>query len=384
MATLTPVPVTLREDKVPTKQDVRDIIGTFLTEEWPTVDPETLTMSYHASFANAHCPVERPKPKPDTGTDSPMEPLKVFIKFHSGNATGGILDVFKNLAPSKQEEALLCYEYGRSGLGANVYGFFKTRDGTLGRIDEFLEARNMEPEDVEKSVIRADVAKGLAMFHVLKPALEKKPVELYYEAIIDGLEKYYMMDKLKALGKEGGVSVDGLVDYDFGTRVRKVVDKLESIGGKAAWCIHDIQFGNVMVKNNPKDGESSVALIDFEFVMQNYRAFDIGGHFMQKMFKWFDDESKIARCRRYTEEEKRHFCEVYTRQWNTLTGDSDTGDQVFLESEYGYMLAISFDLHNMLCFMSEEDDKDPLNLLGLNKLFDEFVDQYAKLGLEDP
>jgi choline kinase len=321
---------------------------------------------------------------PDIGTDTPMEPLKVFIKFHNDNDTVGVLEIFKNLAPSKREEALLCYEYGRSGLGAKVYGFFETRDGTLGRIDEFLDARNMEPEDVEKSVIRADVAKGLATFHVLKTALEKKPVELYYEAIIDGLKKYYMMDKLKVLGKEAGVIVDRLVDYDFGTRVRKVVDKLESIGGKAAWCIHDIQFGNVMVKNNPKDEESSVALIDFEFVMQNYRAFDIGGHFMQKIFKWFDEESKIARCRKYTEEEKRHFCEVYARQWNTLTGDSDTGDQVFLESEYGYMLAISFDVHNMLCFMSEVDDKDPLNLLGLNKLFDEFVDQYAKLGLEDP
>jgi hypothetical protein len=31
----------------------------------------------------------------------------------------------------------------------------------------------MEPEDVENSVIRADVAKGLAMFHVLKTSLKK-------------------------------------------------------------------------------------------------------------------------------------------------------------------------------------------------------------------
>ncbi|CAL5875072.1 uncharacterized protein PFLUO_LOCUS9376 [Penicillium psychrofluorescens] len=378
MVTLTPIPVTLPKDKVPTKKNVRDIIGTFLPEEWPAVDPETLTMSYHESFVSAHCRVERP----NTSTDRQMEPLKVFIKFHTDNGSGGVLEIFNHLAPSKQEEALLCYEFGRSGLGANVYGFFKTQDGTLGRIDEFLDARNMEPEDVEKSVIRADVARGLATFHLLKPALEKKSVGLYYEAVIAGLEKYYMMDKLKAFGKEAGVSVDRLVDYDFGTRVRKVVDKLESIGGKAGWCIHDVQFGNVMVKNNPRDGESSVALIDFEIVMRNYRAFDIGGHFMQKMFKWFDEENKIARCRKYTEEEKRHFSEVYASQWNTLTGDSDTGDQVFLESEYGYMLAISFDVHNMLCFMSE-GDKDPLNLLGLNKLFDEFVGQYARLGLED-
>ena len=378
MVTLTPVPVTLPEDKVPTKTNIRDIIATFLREEWPSVDPGTLTMSYHASFANAHCPVERPKPTAGTA----IETLKVFIKFHKDS--GDDLEIFKHLAPTKHEEALLCYEYGQSGLGAKVYGFFKTQDGTLGRIDEFLDARNMEPEDVEDPIIRADVAKGLATFHVLKTPLEKKAVESYYEAIINGLKKYHKMDKLKALGKEGGVSVDSLVDYDFVTRLGKAVDRLDSIGGKTGWCIHDVQFMNVMVKNDPKEGESKVALIDFEFVMQNYRAFDIGGHFMQKMFKWFDEESRIANCRKYTEEEKRHFCEEYAIQWNRLTGDTDTGDQVFLESEYGYMLAITFDLHNMLCFMNEEGDKDPLNLLGLNKLFEEFVDQYAKLRLEDP
>ncbi|KAF7177742.1 hypothetical protein CNMCM7691_006176 [Aspergillus felis] len=378
MVTLTAVPVFLPKDKAPTKKDVRDIIGSFLTEEWPSVDPESLTMSYHVSFANAHCPVERPKPA--TGTSA--EPLKVFIKFHNG--TGSDLEAFKHLAPSKQEEALFCDEYGRTGLGARVYGFFKTQDGTLGRIDEFLDARNMEPEDVENANIRADVAKALAEFHVLKVPLEKKAVEPYYEAIINGLKKYHQMDKLKVLGQEGGVNVDDLVNYDFRTRLRKVVDKLDSVGGKTGWCIHDVQFMNVMVKNDPKEGESRVALIDFEFVMRNYRAFDIGGHFMQKMFKWFDEESRIARCRKYTEAEKRHFCEEYAKQWNKLTGDSDTGDQVFLESEYGYMLAITLDIHNMLCFMSEAGDKDPLNLLGLNKLFDEFVDQYAKLRLEDP
>lgn len=376
MATLTPVAVTLPKTKVPTKQNVRDIIGTFLAEEWPYIDPKTLTVSYHASFANAHCPVERPRPT--TGT--PTEPLKVFIKFHTD--AGGSLEIFKPLAPTRQEEALFSYEYGQTGLGARVYGFFETQDGTLGRVEEFLDARNMEPGDVEDEIIRADVAKGLAIFHCLETSLEKKPVNAYYDAVIDGLGKYHRMDKLKALGREGGVDIDKLVDYDFGRRLRNVVDRLESIGAKTGWCIHDVQFMNVMVKNDPKEGESTVTLIDFEFVMQNYRAFDIGGHFMQKMFKWFDADSRIADCRKYTTEEKRHFCDEYARQWNSLTGDYDTGDQVFLESEYGYLLAITFDIHNMLCFMKEQGDKDPLNLRGLNKLFDEFADQYARLNLE--
>ncbi|KAJ6437396.1 choline/ethanolamine kinase [Purpureocillium lavendulum] len=382
MATLTPVPVTLPTSKVPTKQMVRDIIGTFLTKEWPSVDPETLIMSYNASFANAHCTVERPGAEPANMNATPLEPTKVFIKFH--NEKGGDLVVFRHLAPSKDEEASLCYEYGRSGLGAKVYGYFKTQDGTLGRIDEFLDARTLEPEDVENANIGADIANALATFHSLQMSLDKKPVQAYYEAVIGGLDKYRGMDKLKVLGKEGGVNVDELVDYNFSDRLKTVIDRLQSIKAKTGWCIHDVQFMNVLVRNAPKEGESQVVLIDFEFVMHNYRAFDIGGHFMQKMFKWFDEENKIVDCRPYTEEEKRHFCEEYARGWNEATGDSDTAEQVFLESEYGYLLAITFDIHNMLCFMEQQGDKDPLNLLGLNKLFEEFASQYGRLGLTEP
>ena len=377
MASLTSVEVTLPDTRIPTKKDIRDIIGTFMTKEWQYVDPDLLNMSYNASFCNAHCRVERPRP----ATETPQEPLKVFIKFQREGQ--GDLEIFNSLVPTKQEEARLSYEYGKSGLGAKVYGFFKTRDGTLGRIDEFLDARNMEPEDVENPDIRADVARSMATFHLLKAPMNGQQVETYYEVVDNGLEKYYKMDKLKTLAKEAGIPIDDLVNYNFERRLRVIVNELQSMNAKSGWCIHDVQFGNVMVKDHPENGESHVALIDFEFVMRNFRAFDIGGHFMQKMFKWFDEENKIANCRKYTEEEKRHFCEVYAGEWNRLTGDSDTGEQVFKESKYGYLLALTFDIHNMLCFMAVQDNKDPLDLLGLNKLFDEFVSQYIKLGLPE-
>ncbi|KAH6649190.1 choline/ethanolamine kinase [Truncatella angustata] len=343
MATPISVPVALPKDKAPDKKIIRQIIGTLLTREWPFVHPDSLAMAYHTSSGNAHCP-----------------PLKVFIKFHK--ETGAEIEIFKHLVPGKHKEALFCYEYGQIGLGAKVYGFFKTQDGAFGRIDEFLDARNLQPEDVENAIIRADIARGLTQLHAMKNSLKKKAIELYYGAIINGLDSYHKMDKLKALGREGGVNVDALIDYNFGARLRKVVNRLKSMGGKTGLCIHDVQFMNVLVKNDPKKGESKITLVDFEFVMQNYRAFDIGEHFMQKMFKWFNAENKLADCRKYTKEER------YT--------------SVLMESELGYLLAITFDVHNMLCIMYEEDDKNPLNLIGLNKLFDEFMDQYTKLGLE--
>ncbi|TQV97491.1 choline/ethanolamine kinase [Cordyceps javanica] len=378
MVSMTKLPFALPRDQIPTQKIARDIIATFLTKEWPKQDPETVTVTYSTSFTNPSCVVERSAPDDDGPT---AEPTKLFIKFH--RASGSDFEAFRHLVPSKEEEALFTYEYGRSGLGPRVYGLFQTQDGVRGRIDEFLDARNLEPEDVEQEALRADLARGLATFHTTQIGLPKKPVASYYAAIGRGLRAYHGLDKLKRLSHDGGVPIDDLVDYDLAARCAVVVAALRSLAAKTGWCIHDIQSMNILVKNSPAVAdESRIALIDFEFVFDNYRAFDIGGHFMQKLFRWFDAESKIARCRPYLETEERHFCDVYAAQWNARTGDADTGAQVYREAQLGYMLAIAFDIHNMLCWMEQEGDRDPLNLAGLNKLFAEFKGRYEKLGLE--
>ena len=356
---------------------VRDIVAAFLPTEWPLVDPETLKVNYQAAYTNAHCIVERPRPSNKTSN----EPLKVFIKFLDESRSG--IDIFEDLAPGKEQETLLCREYSSSGLGAKVYGFFQTEDGMKGRIDELLDARNLQPEDVEAAAIRADIATAFANYHAMETSLPKSSVADYYNAILSGLKNYYKLGKLKNLGKQEGVPIDDLVDYDFVRRTRLVVDAMETMRAKSGWCLHDVQFMNTMVKNHPQPGESRITLIDFEMVMQNYRALDIGAHFMQKLFKWFDEENKIADCRKYTDDEKRHFCDVYAREWNRVTGDSDTADQVFLESQLGYLLAITFDIHNMLWYMNKTGAGDPLDLKGLNKLFHEFTEQYDRLMSDD-
>ena len=375
MASFKRVNVTLPDDKRLTAVEAKDIIGAFLPNEWPSVDPSTLTISRYTSFSNTHCAVKRPPPT----SAAPSEPLNVFVRIHRPDA--GALAVFEPLLPTRNEEADISYEYGRSGPGAKVYGAFQTQDGAKGRIDEFLDARTLEPSDVEDATIRSDIAKGLATFHTRSFSLAAKPTTSFYDAIVTGLNKYCGMAKLKRLGHESGVNIDALVDYDFAMRVKRATDGLEAIGAKSAWCLHDVQYMNVMVRNAPQHDESKTVLIDFETVMRNYRALDIGGHFMQKLFKWFDEESKIANCRPYNDEEKRHFCHEYAMGWNARTNAGDTGNQVYAEAEYGYLLALSFDIHNMLCFMDDADDKDALNLQGLNKLFEEFDNKYTHLGL---
>lgn len=378
MVSCTIVPVALPRDGPLTKTAIKDIVQIFATNNWRIADPETLIVKRLAG-ANQNYAIERPK----TEDNADLGLCKVLLKLHSEHDT--IIEVFKGLAPSKFEEAQLCHDYGESGLGAKVYGFFKTMDGTFGRVDEFLDARNLEPEDVEDAGIRADLARGYATFHSMKTQLEETPVHIYYDAITREFKKYHKMDTLKKLFHEVGIGMDDLIDYDFASKIRRVTDRLESIEGKKGWCIHDVAFMNVMLKNNPKKGENKIVLIDFEFVFRNYRAFDIGGHFMQKVFNWVDPDGKMASYRPYTEEEKRHFCEEYVEQWNRKTGDLDTSEQVFRESELGYLLAITWDIHNMLCYVEQDYSKELLNhldLLAFKKLFEDFVNHYKRLGLD--
>ncbi|KAF4333415.1 choline ethanolamine kinase [Fusarium beomiforme] len=379
MITLKALGVSLPRDKVPTNHIAREIIVTFFTKEWPHQDSGSLTVTFNTSFTNPSCVVTRPQP---SNCDA-VEPLKLFIKFqHPDHHTIAALE---HLAPTKTEEALLTYEYGRSGFGAQVYGLFQTKDGTIGRIGEFLDARHLEPTDVEHETIRADIAKSLATFHTLRVPLPKKPVSQYYDAIHNGLHTYHKSDRLKIFAKENGMDISDLVDYDFILRCQKVTSQLQSINAEAGWCIHDVQFMNVLVENRPKHGECQVRLIDFELVFWNYRAFDIGAHFMHKMFKWFDPVDKIAPCRPYLDEEKQHFCDVYARRWSERTGEACTGAQVFQEAELAYMLAIAFDIHNMLWFMDARiDDQGALAMVpAMNQLLKNFKDQYIKLELED-
>lgn len=295
------------------------------------------------------------------------------------------MEVFKQWILSKQEEAALTFEYGQTGLGAKVYGFFKTEDGTLGRIDEFIDARTLEPEDVEDAETRRDIARGMARFHTLEGSYlvgkEGPEVKGFYEALRQGLNRHQGSEHLKEIGRRAGVDIDHLIDYDFATAVNKVVRHLESINAKKGRCIHDVQYGNILVRKRPKPDESKTVLIDFEFATQNYRGFDIGEHFMQKMFKWYDEGSKVVDCREYSEEERRDFCEEYARVWNERTGDLDTGEDVLAEAEFGVLLAVVFDVHNMLCAMGEGSGGDLLSLVGLKGLFGEFVRQFGKLGL---
>ena len=338
------------------------------------MDVDTITLVYHDAFTSANMHVERPR------ADTFQEPQKLFIKFPDEEEAD--LDAFRHLLLSKQGEAELGAVFGLSGMGPEMYGTFQTQDETFGRIDELVDGRNLTAADVEDAAIRVDIARALATFHTTKLQLEEKSVEAYYAVIIGALEKYCGSDELKALTETNYANFDGLINYDFAGRILKVIERMAALGGKQSWCLHDVQYSNVLVKNNPAPNESRVCLVDFEFTMRNYRGLDIGGHFLNKLFWWPVDKTQFANARPFTLEEKQQFCNEYARQWNDITGDADTGDQILLEAECGYLLAIAFHIHGML-ICSEGKKWTNNEQLEFSKLCNEFLKQFLDLGLDD-
>lgn len=359
---------------------IRDLVGAIFPGEWASADPALLTITRTAGYANTNYIVKRPV----TESSSCVEPVSVFVKLHGCGL--GNLAVFEKHVPSKLDEARLCESAAElQGLCAKPYGLLtsKANNRTV-RVDEVLDARCLFPADVEDARIRADIAASFAALHTIQVAGTWEKSDESFCGIMAryGFNNDSSWKRLEAASVEAGVQMTDLIKCDFPTKIRQIEAKLDLIRAKRTHCIHDVQFMNVLVKNHPQPGENSIYLIDYEFAALNYRGFDIGGHFMQKNFQWYA-ETQIADCRPYTRSEKQHFCAEYAKRWNEIMGDNDTAEQVLAEADLGYLLAISFDLHNMAMCIDIEGSKEVSNLLAFNKLYVMFMEEWNKQELED-
>lgn len=358
---------------------IRDLVGAIFPREWASADPASLAITRTAGYANTNYIVKR---SIDQG-GSYTEPSSVFVKLHGSGL--GNLEIFQKHVPSKLEEAQLCESAAElHRLCARPYGVLTSKTNSRSvRVDEILDARCLLPVDVEDAHIRADVAASFAALHTIQVANWETSEDTFCGIMArHGFDNDSSWKRLEAASVEAGVPMTDLIKCNFPAKIRRIEAKLDSMTAKSTYCIHDVQFMNVLVKNHPQPGENRVYLIDYEFAARNYRGFDIGGHFMQKNFQWYA-ETQIADCRPYTMDEKQHFCAEYAKQWNEITQDTDTAEQVLMEAELGYLLAISFDIHNMALCIDMEGSKEVSNLLAFNKLYEMFIEGWNNVIVND-
>ncbi|XP_063934742.1 choline kinase alpha-like [Zophobas morio] len=171
-------------------------------------------------------------------------------------------------------------------VGPKLLGIF-----TEGHIEEFFEAKTLQPQDLCLSKISFKIAKSLARFHAIDMPLERTPsvfntLRSWYSSarlVLENGSEYYRENRLTLVEYEKELQqLDLMKEIDFKQEVEFLVEKILSLAETPVkFCHNDVNAGNVLCL---EDG--SLQLIDFEYSAYNHVGFEFANHFCERIFDY--------------------------------------------------------------------------------------------------
>lgn len=350
------------------KANIISLITCFFENEWPLVSHDDVTISrINSSYSSCILIVSRPE------TPSATEPTRLVVRLPYNRQNGGQEDKELMLEAPVLDEILACRTFASDGMGVRVFGVFD--DGR--RVDEFIDSHTLTQAEAEDPVIRSQVAKAYARFHCMQLPCNKRRFSDFNHRVERLLHQMRDNESILSAGKEFGMQVNALTDFDYSGVWKKLLSDLQAKKAAKCWCVIDPQFNNILISNS----DSKVHLIDFEYVSFHFRAFDVGGHFFEKTIRWTGDTSQILRS--YTEEEMRDFCSEYLNEWMRVRGESlsleQEVDDLMLEARYGILMRIAFCVACCVRHIIRYGIKDPSFLSLMINLHERFLTHYSNL-----
>lgn len=207
-----------------------------------------------------------------------------------------------------------------------------------------------ELKDLNYSAI---IARKLASVHHLNVPIKKDPTWLF--DTING----WIKDVGELKPKIDCPNEQKLFSFDFESEfacLKKMLDMCES---PITFCHNDLQEGNILLPavDNPtsllnsnqmsvEQFEDHIVLIDFEYCAYNFRGFDLGNHFCERMFDYSNPDWPhfYTDLDAYPDDQaKRYFVTEYLKQAKEFKFDQnvDTVDHIIKEADF-YALASHF------------------------------------------
>ncbi|XP_038886169.1 probable ethanolamine kinase [Benincasa hispida] len=152
-----------------------------------------------------------------------------------------------------------------AGFGAKLLGVFKN-----GMVQSFIHARTLEPSDMRKPELAAEIAKQLNKFHKVYIPGSSEP-QLWNEIL-----KFY--EKASALQFEdtGKQSIYDTISFkEIHNEILEIKELTSLLNAPVVFAHNDLLSGNLMLNEE----EGRLYFIDFEYGSYSYRGFDIGNHF---------------------------------------------------------------------------------------------------------
>ena len=145
-------------------------------------------------------------------------------------------------------------------------------------------------------------------------------------------------------GSEGAAQLVQM--FDLQEIVNYMTKTLPRIKHRVVFCHNDMNRANCLLKEEGKDVDEKVVLVDYEFCCYNYRGCDLGSHFQNRMM----DVTKLAEQQMKeggmssgltypSEPERRFFVRAYLAEITRIGAfpfdpETDTEDNLLLEAEF--------------------------------------------------
>ena len=239
---------------------------------------------------------------------------------------------------------------GRRSLGPKVYGLIKG-----GWIEEYIDSHTLTSEESADPAISRDIALSLAAIHAIKGLPLKKTPD--GAAMNDFLEKIQTIPSKRSQYEEAAekfenFDLDFMFRFEFAQEINWLVNIINQLKMRKSFILNDMNYLNCLVLNdaNKMDGDMDankrrmrVILIDYDMAHHDYRGFDLGIHFLNRVFNFGAKDDRVIKGALFpSEEEKRRFLAIYQQEikrlnvWNDFDEDGvDSVDNLLIESLIG-------------------------------------------------
>ncbi|TLD05691.1 kinase-like domain-containing protein [Venturia nashicola] len=338
------------------KHDALRLVSSFFPTEWAITDIDAVhAKEITGGFMNSLQLIWR-----DTAPVS--EPGAILIR-HFGKSGSIEEPPSTNMTLSAAQQAVVYWKMSRRGWGPKIYGCFPG-----GRLEEyFVDSHTLTAAECLQPDIRSQVAKSYARLHSLQLPLRRDSGRLLLQQFIESVQKKRegILPQLQAVDDPRGVSYAKIFERtDWIAELKWVADLFVKHSCKITAIHGDTNHLNVLVKASTASTTTErIVLIDYETVAYNYRGFDLGGHFAERMYCYKQPSTQLSGAALPDEEEMKAFCREYLDELRALglgLDEIDTVEHLMLEARIGRLYHYLF--VNMMCTVFDELELEPVFL----------------------
>ena len=328
--------------------------------------------------------------KNDEGNSQHRGQSSLIVKNYGGNIFNEQASGLTNIN-SPMVQSLIFYEQAKRGWGPKLYGL---TDG--GRVEEFIDCHTLTGHEAFETELNKDMARAYARFHSLKLPLRQENCDILTTLLPSVAEAKAKVKTFLASGyteqSEALKWFQELHDFPLeeeGMWIKSIFPKVKQ---RTVLCTMDPNYQNRLVRTYPSSDPRATrtVIIDFDLTCYSDRGFDLGGHFVTRLYNGASKETKVSGAPYPSEPERIEFLTAYLQESEKLLEDFDRStldslDNLLLETELNALVYIitglTFSL-NMHSILDQEPNIttyfEPMMSL-YRKLKQEFITKYPKL-----